>query len=195
VTTGPADSTEHPQGRRAQILATAAELFAQRGFHGVSIDDIGAAVGISGPGLYRHFPSKDAMLGQMLVGISRRLLATAQARVGATAGPAESLTALVDWHVEFALENPALITIQGRDLQSLNETDRRRVRRLQRQYVEFWVRTLRAVLPAADEPTARAATHATFGLINSTPHSARLGGPAMAALLRRMATAALLATG
>jgi AcrR family transcriptional regulator len=191
VTTVPAE----PVDRRGQILATAAELFAQRGFHGVSIDDIGAAVGISGPALYRHFPSKDAMLGEMLVRISRRLLATAQARVAGAAGPTEALAALVDWHVEFALENPALITVQGRDLHSLNDADRRRVRRLQRQYVEFWVRTLRAVLPDTDEPTARAATHATFGLINSTPHSARLGGPAMAGLLRQMATAALLATG
>ncbi|MGH3950933.1 MAG: helix-turn-helix domain-containing protein, partial [Pseudonocardiaceae bacterium] len=52
--------------RREQILAAAAELFAQHGFHGVGIDDIGAAVGISGPALYRHFRSKDAMLGEML---------------------------------------------------------------------------------------------------------------------------------
>ena len=48
--------------RREQILAAAAELFARHGFHGVGIDDIGSAVGISGPALYRHFRSKDAML-------------------------------------------------------------------------------------------------------------------------------------
>ena len=52
--------------RRAQILAAAAERFARYGFHGVSIDDIGAAVGISGPALYRHFRSKEAMLAEML---------------------------------------------------------------------------------------------------------------------------------
>ena len=54
----------------AQILATAAELFAARGFHGVSVADLGAACGISGPALYKHFPSKDAMLAEMLVSIS-----------------------------------------------------------------------------------------------------------------------------
>ena len=53
--------------RREQILATAAELFAARGFHGVSVADIGAACGISGPALYKHFASKDAVLAEMLV--------------------------------------------------------------------------------------------------------------------------------
>src|SRR3954463_3542383 len=66
--------------RREQILAAAAELFARHGFHGVGIDDIGAAVGISGPALYRHFRSKDAMLGEMLTAISEVLLDGGQSR-------------------------------------------------------------------------------------------------------------------
>ena len=57
--------------RREQILGTAAELFAARGFHGVSVADLGAACGISGPALYKHFVSKDAVLAEMLVSISR----------------------------------------------------------------------------------------------------------------------------
>jgi len=51
------------------------------------------------------------------------------------------------------------------------------------------------VLPDADEATARAAAHAVFGLINSTPHSALLDTAAMAALLERMAAAALTTPG
>ena len=70
-----------PQDRRSQILATAADLFAARGFHGVSVADLGAACGISGPALYKHFPSKQAMLAEMLVSISEELL-----RVGGRAG-------------------------------------------------------------------------------------------------------------
>jgi AcrR family transcriptional regulator len=60
--------------RREEILTAAAALFARRGFHGVSIDDIGSAVGMSGPGIYRHFPGKEAVLSQMLLDISQRLL-------------------------------------------------------------------------------------------------------------------------
>ena len=51
--------------RRSQILDVAARLFAERGFHGVSVGDIGKAVGVSGPALYKHFDSKDAVLAEM----------------------------------------------------------------------------------------------------------------------------------
>ena len=85
----------------------AAGLFAQRGFHGVSVGDIGKAVGVSGPALYKHFDSKDAVLAEMLVAISERLLAEGQERVAHADGPDDALAALVDWHVTFALAQPA----------------------------------------------------------------------------------------
>ncbi|MEV4863437.1 TetR/AcrR family transcriptional regulator [Streptomyces ossamyceticus] len=74
--------------RREQILKEAARLFAERGFHGVGVDEIGAAVGISGPGLYRHFAGKDAMLAELLVGISGRLLTGAKRRIAEADGSA-----------------------------------------------------------------------------------------------------------
>jgi len=181
--------------RRQQILDAGAALFAQRGFHGVSIDDLGAAVGISGPALYRHFTSKEAMLGEMLVGISERLLAEGQHRVAEVPTGEVALGALVDWHIEFALDHPSLITVQNRDLASLGDPDRRKVRQLQRRYVEIWVSAIREVAPDVDEQAARSAAHAVFGLINSTPHSARLDRDTMANLLRRMAIAALMTPG
>ncbi|WP_399344141.1 TetR/AcrR family transcriptional regulator [Umezawaea sp. Da 62-37] len=181
--------------RREQILTAAAELFARHGFHGVGIDDIGAAVGISGPALYRHFRSKDAMLGEMLTSISERLLDGGLARVDASNGPEDALRALVGWHVDFALDDPALITVQIRNLANLTDPDRRRVRALQRRYVEVWVDTIRRTVREVDEPTARAAAHAVFGLINSTPHSAHLDRDQMAALLSRMALASVTTAG
>jgi hypothetical protein len=65
---------------------------------------------------------------------------------------------------------------------------------LQRRYVEVWVDAIRAAVPETDEPTARAAAHAVFGLINSTPHSRYLDRDQMALLLREMALAALTKT-
>src|SRR5919197_5540986 len=177
--------------RREQILAAAAELFARHGFHGVGIDDIGSAVGISGPALYRHFRSKDAMLGEMLTSISEILLAGGQDRVERAGAPMTVLAELVRFQVDFALDNPALITVQERNLGNLTDPDRRRVRALQRRYVEVWVDAIRAAVPDTDEPTARAAAHAVFGLINSTPHSRYLDRAQMALLLRGMALAAL----
>lgn len=178
--------------RREQIVSVAAGLFAQRGFHGVSIYDLGAALGISGPALYKHFASKDALLAAMLIDISERLLDEGERRYAAALehGPQAALEELIGWHVEFALANPALITVQFRDLANLNETDQHTVRQLQRTYVERWVVAICAAF-GADHVHARAAAHAVFALINSTPHSARLGEVEMSALLHRMARAAL----
>ena len=89
--------------RRQQILDIAADLFAQRGFHGVSVADLGAACGVSGPALYKHFPSKDAVLAEMLVSISEELLSVGRRRVEAAATPADAVEALIEWHIEFAL--------------------------------------------------------------------------------------------
>ncbi len=185
------EATATKPSRRDQILAAAAGLFARYGFHGVGIDDIGSAVGISGPALYRHFRSKDAMLAEMLTGISDRLLLGGRSRISDARGPHEALDELVSWHVDFALTNPNLITVHLRDLDSLSPAEHRLVRELQRGYVEVWVESLRAVRHDLDPPTARAAAHAVLGLINSTPHSAHLDADAMSALLRRMALGAL----
>src|SRR3712207_2266266 len=122
-------------GRREQILAVAAQLFARHGFHGVSIADLGAAVGISGPALYRHFPGKDALLAELLVGISEQLLTEGRARAAAIDDPGELLEALVAFHAEFALREPELIVVQDRDLANLPPDARHRVRLLQRTYV------------------------------------------------------------
>ncbi|MDQ3734110.1 MAG: TetR/AcrR family transcriptional regulator [Actinomycetota bacterium] len=178
--------------RRDEILRVAAQLFAERGFHGVGVDDIGAAAGITGPGIYRHFESKDAILAEMLVRISERLLAGGQARVEeATGDAAAALAGLIAWQTDFALSNPALIVVQDRDLANVAERDRRRVRQLQRRYVEVWVEVLARLHPEAGQAQIRARAHALFGLINSTPHSAgELGTDAMAQILTAMALAA-----
>ncbi|MEU7758631.1 MULTISPECIES: TetR/AcrR family transcriptional regulator [Micromonospora] len=59
--TAPAPA-RRPKDRKARIALAGAELFCERGYHGVSVDEIAAAVGISGPAVYRHFPNKYAIL-------------------------------------------------------------------------------------------------------------------------------------
>ena len=142
-------SRVEPTTRRAQILETAAELVARRGFHGVSVGELGAACGISGPGIYKHFPSKDAILADMLVSISVELLSVGRSRSAAAGSPAPALAALIDWHIEFALSNQALIVVQDRDWDSLPVEAREKVRTLQRQYVDLWAAQLRGVLDAS----------------------------------------------
>jgi len=180
-----------PASRRDQLLSTAADLFAERGFHGTSVADLGAACGMSEPALYKHFPSKDALLAAMLVSISEELLAVGTARSEEAADAQSALHALVDWHISFALANKSLIVVQDRDWAALPVEARERVRTLQRSYVALWAARLREVEPDLPEVEANVRVHAAFGLLNSTPHSAFLPEDGMRAVLHDMAARAL----
>lgn len=177
--------------RRRSLLTTAARLFADRGFERVSLEELGSAVGVSGPAVYRHFPSKQAVLSALLVEVSESLLRGGQAVVDSGGGADETLDDLVAFHVDFAVTQPDVIRVQDRELESLGGSDRHSVRSFQRRYVELWVGVLGRVRP--DEPASelRTRVHATFGLINSTPHSAGRSGDTRR-ILEGMARAALL---
>jgi AcrR family transcriptional regulator len=180
--------------RRAQLLAAAERLFAERGFLAVRLEDIGAAAGVSGPAIYRHFPNKESLLVELLVGISTRLLAGAREVKSRSANAAEALEGLIDFHLDFTLGEPDLIRIQDRDLAHLPAAAERQVRRAQRQYVEVWVGVLRELEPHLAEADARLMAHAVFGLLNSTPHSmkrAESKAPRPRAVMRAMTVAAL----
>jgi len=158
---------------RDAVLRHAARLFAQRGFRGTSVEDIGTACGVSGPAVYKHFSSKDAILARLLGDISEQLLAGGRQVVEDEQEPAAALARLVAFHADFALAEPDVIRVQDRDLTSLNERDRDRVRRLQRDYVELWTAALQRCEPELAVEDARVRVQAGFGLLNSTPHSAR----------------------
>ena len=89
--------------RRSQLVAAAERLVAERGFLAVRLEDIGAAAGVSGPAIYRHFPNKEALLVELLVGISTRLLAGATSVLETAATPTDALDGLIDFHLDFAL--------------------------------------------------------------------------------------------
>src|SRR3954467_10906521 len=156
--------------RREEILEIAVGLFATRGYHGVSMDDIGAAAGVTGPALYHHFAGKEAMLAAALIPVSEDLRTGGAARLAEHAdSPAAALSALVDFHVDFALNNPAVIALHLHELDRLPEEPRREIRRLQRLYVEEWVGVLSQLHPALAAMEARVLAHGAFGLMNSTP--------------------------
>ncbi|OPC80362.1 TetR family transcriptional regulator [Embleya scabrispora] len=179
--------------RRDQILQVAARLFAERGYHSVGMDDIGAAVGISGPALYKHFRGKEAMLTELLVDISEQLLARGELRASIE-DPTQALSALIEGQVEFALRHPDLITLHDHALNQVPTAERHRIRRVQRAYVELWVEVAMKAHPnRLDDREARAAVHAAFGLINSTPHTLRTPQRILAPMLTRMTLAALAA--
>jgi AcrR family transcriptional regulator len=180
------------------LLTAAASLFAVNGYNRVSLEDLGAAAGVSGPAVYRHFPGKQAVLGDLLLTVSRDLLEGGRRVVAETGDPLAALRRLVGFQVDFALGKPDVIRVQDRDFSNLTPQDQSEVRALQRSYVEVWVDVLARLHPSVDPAELRMRAHATFGLINSTPHSVRSHGRKVAArtarpLLESMALAALTA--
>ena len=177
--------------RRDELLSVAADLFAERGFAKVTVDDIGNAVGLSGPALYHHFDGKESLLGEMLVRISEWLLAQATAIADSVSLP-DALDPIIAMHVDFAVDNRSLITVHFRDLVQARKADQRRVKDLQGAYVDIWVDIVAAQRDTTlDTREVRAAVHAVLGLINSTPFSSRLRRDAQVSLLRTMAAGSI----
>lgn len=201
---GPATDTADPAAagtgrsqakasRRSTLLTEAARLFAARGYNGVSIEDLGAACGISGPAVYRHFPGKAAVLGAILTDVSRELHDGGSAVAAAGGTPAGVLAELVRFQVDFALGHRDVIRVQDREMASLSPADAATVRRLQRAYIEVWTRQLALLHPDEDDSAARFRAQAVLGLINSTPHSAHRAASDPDARRRRLTAMAVAA--
>lgn len=194
--TSPVTARDRAKAERADaLLHEAARLFAERGYSGVSLEDIGAAVGVSGPAVYRHFAGKQALLGAVLVKVSEDLVSGGTAVAGERTADAARMRGLIRFHVDFALAHADVIRVQDRDLAHLSDADRAEVRRLQRAYIDLWMQAL-APLHDADDDARRLRVQACFGLINSTPHSTRTAARAKKAtveILETMAFAALTA--
>ncbi|HEY4224869.1 MAG TPA: TetR/AcrR family transcriptional regulator [Pseudolysinimonas sp.] len=166
-------ATEKAQ-RREKYLAAAGHLFAERGYRAVSIEELGAAVGVSGPALYRHFPSKEAMLVELLLDSSERLMAGFEATVAEERPDLETLRSLIAFHVDFALSERDVIRIQDRELANLPAETTHRVREVQRRYIQGWQRIVARLRPELADPELEVRMHAVFGVLNSTPHNAKL---------------------
>lgn len=180
--------------RQEQILEAAVRLFRQHGFHGAGIDQIGAEVGISGPAIYRHYPNKLALLIAASERAAEHLAAAAQYVVADSASADEALHRLIDMHVRFALTDRELIAVYLEEERNLPAAERRRIRRLQRSYLEHWLGPLEELLPAASPEHLRAVLYAVYAILNSpTVFDSHLESDELADLLSRMAMAAIKA--
>ena len=179
-------------GRRERILAAAAELAARRGFHTIGMADIGAEAGIVGSGIYRHFGSKDAILVALLDRVMARLQDGAARIIAEATDDRSALSALVRDHIRVAIEDRSVLAVYHREIHNLPEEDRRRLRRLQRHYIEDWVHVLAPLRGDLADGELRLAVHAAIGAIQSTLFfRSGLAPERLAGLLDRMAHACL----
>ncbi|MFI6153096.1 TetR/AcrR family transcriptional regulator [Kitasatospora sp. NPDC051170] len=166
-----------PRARREELLAAAVRLFHRHGFDNVSTDRLGAAVGISGPSVYRHFDSKAHLLAASLVRSRERLWHEVDGAIAAAEGPDRALAAGLHGYVGFALRNGDYLGAMLSETERLAPADRRAAVDFRRDFLRTWVELLRGVRPEQDAAAARIRVHALFALVNdgvrNRPHSDR----------------------
>ncbi len=185
-------STSAPP-RRELLLSAAADLFAAQGYHAVGVDEIGAAAGITGPGVYRHFAGKQALLEALCDRAMTRMLEGARRTSTDHDQPAAALEALVDLHVAFAVDERALLGVWVREQRALSDDVRRSLRRRQRDYEQVWRGPAAALREDLSPQEAAVVVVAALALLNATAVSDIDVPPArLKVLLRRTALATLL---
>lgn len=192
----PATVTDRGRRRREAVLDAAARLFRVHGFHGVTVDDLGAAAGITGPGLYRHFPSKDAVLMAVLDRVWLRLRPALD--TAADRPPADAFEVLLAAQLDLALGQPDALVVLVRELRHLPDDYRARASRNHERWVAGWARAIAGLHPDLDAEEARAAAIALHGLIDAAALDTTAGAGELAvrrALLDRLARGALAAAG
>ncbi|MDT3440190.1 TetR/AcrR family transcriptional regulator [Pseudofrankia sp. BMG5.37] len=178
--------------RRERILAASAELIAARGYHAVTMADIGEAAGIVGSGIYRHFNGKSEVLAALLEGVMDNLWADAMRIVDAGADPATTLSQLIAAQVDFSIDRRVLVALYLREAATLPPDRGRGLRRMQRRYIEEWVTNLHEARPELNEAEARTLVHAAIGAIQSVVnHDSGLPRGDLAAVLTGVAHACL----
>lgn len=170
--------------RRELLLEAAADLFAARGYHEVGIDDIGAAAGITGPGVYRHFSSKQALLESLCDRTMDRMLGLAQR--------SPDLPTLVDLHVALVVEERALIGVWVREQRALQDQVRRSLRARMRAYEQLWREALSPSRPDLGPARLALEVGAVLAMLNaSSLIDSPLPAAERTASLRTLALAAL----
>ena len=149
--------------RRDEILSAAIGLFDEGGFHATGLTDIGKAVGVSGPALYKYFANKGEILGEAMALVAARL--TDGMRDAAEASPEDGMRLLIRAHVDAAVDDAAMIKVWLREERHL--PDREWARAVQREYLEAWVRALSRLRPSLPYARARTLVHAAISLIHS----------------------------
>lgn len=152
--------------RRGLLLSAATRLFAERGYAAVTIEDIGAAVGITGPSVYSHFASKQDLLASVITRGEAWLEVELERTLAGTHDAVDALGVLLRSYAEFVSDDSGFIDILVGEVDHLPASERHRARQIQREYVTEWVALLCEARPELDEPAAGVLVHAALTVAN-----------------------------
>lgn len=121
---------------RADVVAAAGRLFADRGYHGTSMRDLGKELGLLGSSLYSHVESKQDLLVEVVEEGARLFEASARRALSVEGSAAERLKALVAGHVDVVLDNLDVARTFLNEARMLDAEHRRRVLEARDHYEE-----------------------------------------------------------
>lgn len=181
--------TKRGHARRELILKVAAGLFAEKGYDGVSINDIGLHAGITGPAIYRYFPGKEDILVSIYQHLYTRAFEGAALIKDSNTAGASALGRLIDLQIELATTEPEKIRIVDREERQLPPEVAKAFRQQRRELFRIWVEVAgkaRTDLPAEE---IEMTIHAVLALINSITmrRSSERAHPGLVHRLRAMA--------
>ncbi|NGO74148.1 TetR/AcrR family transcriptional regulator [Streptomyces sp. YC504] len=159
-----------PASRREALISTAIPLFAAHGYQAVSMEDLGAAAGVSRPAVYTHFSGKADLLATALHRESEAKWAGLARDLRGSRDAGEALDRLVESHARGSVANKgaAGLVLVG-DIAHLPEADREALHRSQVDFVSEWVALLTATRPELGTAEARVIAQSTFTMLNILP--------------------------
>ena len=165
--------------RRREVVATAARLFAERGYDGTSMSELTAATGLAAGGLYHYIEGKDDLLIAICDELLEPLLERAQEIVASSAPPVEQLRDLVTAWVAHVVEHRHHMLVFTQERQAIEHERRWRRVRSQRRAFEQILDDVLARGEADGSMTfadRRLSLLALLGMVNYTPQWVRPGG-------------------
>ncbi|HXE58203.1 MAG TPA: TetR/AcrR family transcriptional regulator [Gemmatimonadales bacterium] len=150
--------------RLQQLLASAAKVFAERGYHGASMRDVARASGMSLAGIYHYVRGKQELLFLIQDRCFAAVIAGARGAVGAEATPVDRIRAFIRHHILFFAAHMDEMKVLAHEEEELSGTMRAQVRARKREYVNLLLGLLDGV--PGPRVSRRVAAYALFGMMN-----------------------------
>jgi AcrR family transcriptional regulator len=161
-----------------RIRSAAVDLMFERGFHGTSMREVAARVGIQMSSLYHHYPSKQSLLVDIMESTMNDLIGLAKRVMDAETDPKSQLGAAIRMHVSYHAQRRKENFITDSEIRSLDEDARAKVVSLRDRYSAMFRKSLVAGQKAGTFRTADPSVvlAALFGTISSLPTWYKPGG-------------------
>ncbi|MEL7470911.1 MAG: TetR/AcrR family transcriptional regulator [Pseudomonadota bacterium] len=157
---------------RAAICAAAIRLIARVGYEAVSMRRLAQDVGVGAAALYRYFPTKQAILFDLLITHMNDLLdAWAHARPTGALAPPDRLRAFARFHIRYHLDQPDNLFLSYMELRSLDAANFARIEDLRRTYEREVAEIIAAGIASRDfrPQDPRVTARAIIAMLNGLP--------------------------